>query len=117
NPYFRAAQPEVWVAAIRSGSNDYDIQYATISGCKPLALSDFTPLSGPVSSPANEFYPAISPDGKTLYFTRCPSGVCGIFVTHRDSTAVAFPDGQPVAGLRVGAPPGSIDLHAQPVWV
>src|SRR5262249_24097191 len=73
--------------------------------------------AGPVNSPLNEFYPAVSPDATTLYFTRCSSGGCQIYVSHRDSVATDFPDGIPVPSLRIGAAVAARDLDAQPIWV
>lgn len=107
NPYLRAGGNELWFT---SGG---ELHHASVNGC---AVSGDTTVGAPVSSAAAEAYPAISPGGKTLFFTRVVAGAQQLFVAHRDVANGAFTAAVAVGGIRDGVGASVLDLRPQPVW-
>lgn len=107
NPYLRAGANELWFT---SGG---ELHHASVNGC---AATGDTTVGAPVASAAAEAYPAISPGGKTLFFTRVVAGAQQLFVAHRDVANGAFTSAVALAGVRDGVGASVIDLRPQPLW-
>jgi hypothetical protein len=118
NPYLRTLPtPQIWLSAVRSGDpapDDRDIHFAAVNGC---TLSPLQALGGPVSSSGHEYYPAVSPNGLVLLFTRCTGGPCRIYIARRATTDVSFGEPAELAGIRTPATlVMSDDIQPQPNW-
>jgi hypothetical protein len=127
-PYLRKGKPELWVSFVIPGDDDQDIHVAPIQGdcavgqpvlVRPTTV-DYAPVN--ISGPDDERHPAISPNGKTLFFTRCDAdGVgdpsCRIHVAHRSADTGPFEAEQVVAGLRAKSLSAmAADVQPRPVW-
>ncbi len=108
NPYLRKGASELWF------SSGGEIQHASVQGC---TASGVTAADALINTNALEAYPAISPNGKVLFFTRITAGQWHVFVAYRANAAGAFQDVVEVAGIRNGVPTDTIDLRPHPEWI
>lgn len=112
NPYLRVLPaPEIWVA---QGGH---LRHAPVNQKGPCTVGAFTTITGAVDT-GGETYPAISPNGKVLLFTRTDAvaKTTRIWISRRNDPNGPFDAATLLPGLRDGVPEEVQDLRAQPVW-
>ena len=112
NPYLRVLPaPEIW------GSQDGHIVHSLVNQNGPCSVGSFATIKGAVNT-GGEFYPAISPNGKVLLFTRTDAAAktTRIWISRRSAADGPFEAATLLGGLRDGVPEEVYDLRAQPVW-
>ncbi len=114
NPYVRALARDMWVAKYDADEGENIFVADLARPCEAAAPVD---VGMPVNTPNSEVYPAISPDAKLLYFTRCTAGACRLWAAYRDDAGAPFQAAKLVAGIRAEVKPSADDIRAIPQWV
>jgi WD40-like Beta Propeller Repeat len=112
NPYLRVLPaPEIWVA---QGGH---LRHAPVNQGGACTVGAFVTITGAVDT-GGEIYPAISPNGKVLLFTRTDAAAktTRIWIARRDDPNGSFDKATLLPGLRDNVPEEVQDLRAQPVW-
>ncbi len=113
NPYLRVLPaPEIWV------SQGGHIRHAPVNQMGSCTVGAFTTITGAVDT-GSEVYPAISPNGKVLLFSRTDpvAKTVRIWISRRSNVTDPFETATLLPGLRDGVPAEVHDLRAQPAWI
>ncbi|MEP7122177.1 MAG: hypothetical protein ABJE95_14755 [Byssovorax sp.] len=113
NPYLRILPtPEIW--AVQSNH----IVHGLVNSMGSCTLGALTPIAGAAVT-GGEVYPAISPNGRVLLFTRNDpvAKTERIWIAKRTTDTGPFDTATILPGLRVGVAENVHDLRAQPVWL
>jgi hypothetical protein len=113
NPYLRVLPtPEIWVA------QNGHLAHALVNSMGSCTIGALTTITGAVDT-GNEVYPAISPNGHVLLFTRVDpvAKTERIWISKRTTDTGPFDTATILPGLRDGVAPEVHDLRAQPVWL
>jgi hypothetical protein len=112
NPYLRVLPtPEIWV------SQGGHIAHALVNSTGSCTVAPLVTITGAVNT-GSAIYPAISPNGKVLLFTRNDptANTERIWISRREKDGDPFETAKILPGLRDGVAPEVHDLRAQPVW-
>lgn len=113
NPYLRVLPtPEIWVA------QQGHIAHALVNAMGSCTIGALTKITGAVDT-GGEVYPAISPNGLVLLFTRNDpvANTERIWIARRSVDTGPFDTAKILPGLRTGVAADVHDLRAQPVWL
>ena len=113
NPYLRVLPtPEIRVA------QNGHIAHALVNSMGSCTMAALTPITGAVDT-GGEVYPAISPNGRVLLFTRNDpvAKTERIRIAKRTTDTGPFDTATVLPGLRDGVAPEAHDFRAQPVWL
>ena len=113
NPYLRVLPaPEIWV------SQGGHLQHALVNQAGDCTVGAFTTITGAVDT-GKEIYPAISPNGKVLFFSRTDpvAKTTRIWISRREKATDPFETATLLPGLRDDVPAEVHDLRAQPEWL
>ena len=113
NPYLRVLPaPEIWVA------QQGHIAHAPVNAMGSCTIGALTKITGAVDT-GSEVYPAISPNGLVLLFTRNDpvANTERIWIAKRSTDSGPFDTAKILPGLRTGVAANVHDLRAQPVWL
>jgi hypothetical protein len=113
NPYLRVLPaPEIWVA------QQGHIAHALVNTMGSCTIGALTKITGAVDT-GGEVYPAISPNGLVLLFTRNDpvAKTERIWIARRSVDTGPFDTATVLPGLRDGVAANVHDLRAQPVWL
>lgn len=113
NPYLRVLPtPEIW--AVQSNH----IVHGLVNSMGSCTMGALTPITGAVDT-GGEVYPAISPNGRVLLFTRSDPAAKTerIWIAKRATDTGPFDTATILPGLRAGVAENVHDLRAQPVWL
>jgi hypothetical protein len=113
NPYLRVLPtPEIWAV-----QNNH-IVHGLVNSMGSCTMGALTPITG-AAVPGGEVYPAISPNGHVLLFTRNDpvAKTERIWIAKRTTDTGPFDTATLLPGLRVGVAENVHDLRAQPVWL
>ena len=113
NPYLRILPtPEIWAV-----QNNH-IVHGLVNSMGSCTMGALTQITGN-AVPGGEIYPAISPNGRVLLFTRNDpvASTERIWISKRSTDNGPFDTATILPGLRNGVAPEAHDLRAQPVWL
>ena len=113
NPYLRVLPaPEIWVA------QQGHIAHAPVNAMGSCTIGALTKIAGAVDT-GGKVYPAISPNGLVLLFTRNDpvAKTERIWIAKRSLDTGPFDTATILPGLRDGVAGNVHDLRAQPVWL